>query len=168
MHVHWMPAGSLSLASFERGIVLARESRGTPAHRPVPGVWAPIFPSLTQDPCSQASKSFWQTRPPKGGLLIQPWQWGKVSWGARVALAVLSGYNPGGRRPTCLTCPYISSFLSPRPSGSARPLGLEAGKRSNNFCSDPPALPLPTSALLSGLVLPVGIAAQGLPDRPVL
>lgn len=80
----------------------------------VPRVWPSPTSSPVTGQSSQASKPVWQMEPPECGLLIEPWQWGKVSWGASMALAVLSFYNPG--RWQRATSPCISSFLAqPQP-----------------------------------------------------
>lgn len=110
-------------------IVLNGGLRGRPAHSRCPqGPVSPptlSFPDTDRPaPCSQASKSFWQTRPPEGGLWIQPWQWGKVNWGP--AWPWLCSLR--WRMPTRLVLPapcISSSFLTARrsPLGSAGPIG---------------------------------------------
>lgn len=112
---------SLSLESFEDTscwiMVLGAEQRSGR----VPRVWPSPTSSPVTGQSSQASKPVWQMEPPECGLLIEPWQWGKVSWGASMALAVLSFYNPGRWQRATSPCPSAASLLSHSPAGSTRP-----------------------------------------------
>lgn len=103
-------------------------------------------------PVLPASKSFWQIRPPGGSLLIQPWHWGKVRWGASVALAVLSLYNPGRWQvahssllpPASAGSLFIDTVLQAQQGSAgqirlvATPFGPRGGARS--CCSNPLSL----------------------------
>lgn len=154
---------SLSLESFEDTscwiMVLGAEQRSGR----VPRVWPSPTSSPVTGQSSQASKPVWQTEPPECGLLIEPWQWGKVSWGASMALAVLSFYNPG--RWQRATSPCISSFLAqPQPcrlnkaqqdstGWLAVPFGPEAEQGNVSCHSNPLPDPIPLSMVESYTVV---------------
>ena len=153
--------------ALRRDILWDLGFRCRPAHRAVsPGSGPHPTPSDTDRPVLPGQQVFWPRRPPEGGPLIQPWQWGKVSWGGQHGLVCALFLQPRWQlaHSLCLPTHQQLPHSQSQPSGLSRtpqvragwwlwPLAPELKQGSESCCSQ--ASLSPTHALLYGLIFPV-------------